>query len=135
MPGASHTACTIETVPLNLQVDVAVIDEVQMLGDDARGWAWTRALQVSSPRLSLSALPMKFRLWLERSLAQYWTRTWTDRPFDEAVTAQDVWSVSGGTDAEHCSVRLHTQCRTAGSTVQCAKCRLCNKGLYSSHVP
>eukprot|EP00884_Botryococcus_braunii_P014946 jgi/Botrbrau1/23452/Bobra.106_1s0010.2 len=45
VPGAQHTACTIETVPVNQRVDVAIIDEVQMLGDESRGWAWTRALQ------------------------------------------------------------------------------------------
>ena len=25
-------------------VDVAVLDEIQMIGDEQRGWAWTRAL-------------------------------------------------------------------------------------------
>ena len=30
-------------VPLNTRVDVAVIDEIQMLGDAQRGWAWTQA--------------------------------------------------------------------------------------------
>lgn len=29
---------------LEHQVDVAVIDEIQLLGDFYRGWAWTRAL-------------------------------------------------------------------------------------------
>ncbi|EEP75872.1 conserved hypothetical protein [Uncinocarpus reesii 1704] len=30
--------------PLGQEVDVAVIDEIQMIGDLHRGWAWTRAL-------------------------------------------------------------------------------------------
>ncbi|KAL3420033.1 hypothetical protein PVAG01_08532 [Phlyctema vagabunda] len=38
------SSCTVEMVPLNTQVDVAVIDEIQMLGDECRGWAWTQAL-------------------------------------------------------------------------------------------
>lgn len=36
-------SCTVEMVPLNTKVDVAVIDEIQMMGDDYRGWAWTQA--------------------------------------------------------------------------------------------
>ncbi|TVY80588.1 ATP-dependent RNA helicase suv3 [Lachnellula suecica] len=36
-------SCTVEMVPLNTLVDVAVIDEIQMLGDADRGWAWTQA--------------------------------------------------------------------------------------------
>ncbi|KAK2766749.1 RNA helicase [Arachnomyces sp. PD_36] len=35
---------TVEMVPLNKNVEVAVIDEIQMIGDAQRGWAWTRAL-------------------------------------------------------------------------------------------
>lgn len=37
-------SCTVEMTPLNQRVDVAVIDEIQMIGDDERGWAWTQAL-------------------------------------------------------------------------------------------
>lgn len=44
MPGAQHTACTVEMVGMQQRVDVAVIDEVQMIGDEGRGWAWSRAL-------------------------------------------------------------------------------------------
>ncbi|KAI0182591.1 P-loop containing nucleoside triphosphate hydrolase protein [Xylaria flabelliformis] len=36
-------SCTVEMAPLNHQVDVAVIDEIQMIGDIERGWAWTQA--------------------------------------------------------------------------------------------
>lgn len=41
---ASHTSCTVEMTNLDKEFDVAVIDEVQMIGDESRGWAWTRAL-------------------------------------------------------------------------------------------
>ncbi len=41
---ASHTSCTVEMTNLDKEYDVAVIDEVQMIGDESRGWAWTRAL-------------------------------------------------------------------------------------------
>ncbi|KAI6091417.1 P-loop containing nucleoside triphosphate hydrolase protein [Hypoxylon rubiginosum] len=36
-------SCTVEMTPLNQPVDVAVIDEIQMIGDSERGWAWTQA--------------------------------------------------------------------------------------------
>ena len=45
MEGARHLACTIEMVNMGRRCDVAVIDEIQMIGDESRGWAWTRALQ------------------------------------------------------------------------------------------
>ncbi|KXT11238.1 hypothetical protein AC579_5556 [Pseudocercospora musae] len=38
------TACTVEMTPLNFHMDVAVIDEIQMIGNADRGWAWTQAL-------------------------------------------------------------------------------------------
>ena len=44
VPGARHTACTVEMLDLQRRVDVGVIDEIQMIGDESRGWAWTRAL-------------------------------------------------------------------------------------------
>ncbi|KAI9836568.1 MAG: hypothetical protein M1819_001200 [Sarea resinae] len=40
----SLSTCTVEMIPLNVNLDVAVIDEVQMLAHDYRGWAWTQAL-------------------------------------------------------------------------------------------
>jgi ATP-dependent RNA helicase SUPV3L1/SUV3 len=43
--GSFHTSCTIEMCNMNDKiVDVAVVDEIQLLGDQTRGWAWTRAL-------------------------------------------------------------------------------------------
>ena len=42
--GAQHTACTVEMMHPQQVVDVAIIDEIQMLQDEARGWAWTMAL-------------------------------------------------------------------------------------------
>ncbi|XP_021954833.1 ATP-dependent RNA helicase SUV3 homolog, mitochondrial isoform X2 [Folsomia candida] len=41
---ASHVACTVEMTSVNVPYEVAVIDEIQMLRDPQRGWAWTRAL-------------------------------------------------------------------------------------------
>ena len=44
VPGAQHVSCTVEMASLANHVDVAVIDEIQMIGDEQRGFAWTRAL-------------------------------------------------------------------------------------------
>ena len=41
---AEHVACTVEMTNVNKHYEVAIIDEIQMLRDQARGWAWTRAL-------------------------------------------------------------------------------------------
>jgi ATP-dependent RNA helicase SUPV3L1/SUV3 len=43
-PRAQHTAATIEMLNLGKPVDVAVIDEVQMLSDPDRGSAWLQAV-------------------------------------------------------------------------------------------
>lgn len=42
--GTTHIARTIETMDSNRIVDVCIIDEIQMIADSSRGWAWTRAL-------------------------------------------------------------------------------------------
>ncbi len=44
IPGATHTCSTIEMCQLKTKYDCMVIDEIQMLNDSQRGWAWTQAL-------------------------------------------------------------------------------------------
>lgn len=41
---SSHVACTVEMTSINTSYEIAVIDEIQMIKDLSRGWAWTRAL-------------------------------------------------------------------------------------------
>lgn len=41
-PG-SHMVCTVEMAILDNHYDIAVIDEIQLIRDIDRGWAWTRA--------------------------------------------------------------------------------------------
>lgn len=41
---ANHISCTIEKLDIERNYDIAVIDEIQMINDDQRGTAWTRAL-------------------------------------------------------------------------------------------
>ena len=42
--GATHVASTVEMLDARNRIDVAVIDEIQMLGDRDRGAAWTAAV-------------------------------------------------------------------------------------------
>lgn len=42
-PDCMITASTVEMVNTSRPVDVAVIDEIQMMAEEQRGWAWTRA--------------------------------------------------------------------------------------------
>lgn len=44
LPDSTHFSSTIEMAKLQSKFDCCVIDEIQMLTDPQRGWAWTRAL-------------------------------------------------------------------------------------------
>ncbi|XP_050228972.1 DExH-box ATP-dependent RNA helicase DExH18, mitochondrial [Mercurialis annua] len=44
VPFSNHVACTVEMVSTDELYDVAVVDEIQMMADPFRGYAWTRAL-------------------------------------------------------------------------------------------
>ncbi|KRZ08097.1 ATP-dependent RNA helicase SUPV3L1, mitochondrial [Trichinella zimbabwensis] len=41
---SEHISCTVEMLDTRIHYEVAVIDEIQMMRDLQRGWAWTRAL-------------------------------------------------------------------------------------------
>jgi ATP-dependent RNA helicase SUPV3L1/SUV3 len=43
-PEAKHVSSTIEMLATDAEYDVAIIDEVQMIADPDRGWAWTQAI-------------------------------------------------------------------------------------------
>lgn len=45
IPESTHVACTVELVSVTKEFDVAVVDEIQMIANEERGHAWTRALQ------------------------------------------------------------------------------------------
>ena len=49
---AAHVACTVEMVDVNKVVDCTVIDEIHLIGDDFRGYAFTRAL-LGTPALEV----------------------------------------------------------------------------------
>ncbi|KAG5112191.1 hypothetical protein AAZX31_13G048900 [Glycine max] len=44
VPFSNHVACTVEMASTQELYEVAVIDEIQMMADSNRGYAWTRAL-------------------------------------------------------------------------------------------
>ncbi len=44
VPGARYVSSTVEMVDLTHPLEVAVVDEAQMLDDTQRGWAWTLAI-------------------------------------------------------------------------------------------
>lgn len=54
-PGARHSCRTVEMLSPDEAVEVAVIDECQMLYDGQRGWAWTAAI-VGVPAKTVYAL-------------------------------------------------------------------------------
>ena len=50
VPGSRHLAATVEMCPLHQPVDVAIVDEAQMLHDPDRGAAWTAAIMGAPAR-------------------------------------------------------------------------------------
>ena len=44
VPFSTHTSNTLEMVNMSKSYDVAVVDEIQMIGDAQRGYAWTRVV-------------------------------------------------------------------------------------------
>lgn len=55
---AYHVSSTIEKLQLGTSYDVCVIDEAQMISDNQRGWAWTRAIiGVLAPEIHICMAP------------------------------------------------------------------------------
>ncbi|MDD0854212.1 helicase-related protein [Halobacteriovorax sp. GB3] len=56
--GATHYSSTIEMARFQEEFDCCVIDEIQMITDSQRGWAWTRALvNIFSPEIHVCGDP------------------------------------------------------------------------------
>jgi ATP-dependent RNA helicase SUPV3L1/SUV3 len=63
LPDATHYSSTIEMCRLKDTFDCCVIDEIQMITDPQRGWAWTRALvHLMSPEIHVCGDPSVFDL-------------------------------------------------------------------------
>ncbi len=67
---ATHIASTIEMLDFDADVDVCVIDEVQMLGDRDRGWAWANAI-IGAPAKTVVMTGSENALDAVRALADY----------------------------------------------------------------
>lgn len=60
---ATHYSSTIEMAKLAEEFDCVVIDEIQMITDSQRGWAWTRALvNINADEVHLCGDPSVFEL-------------------------------------------------------------------------
>ena len=68
--GARFIASTIEMLDTHRVVDAAVIDEIQLLTDDNRGWAWCQAL-VGVPAKKVLMTGSPDAIPLVRALADY----------------------------------------------------------------
>ncbi|XP_054766320.2 ATP-dependent RNA helicase SUPV3L1, mitochondrial-like isoform X2 [Lytechinus pictus] len=67
---SSHVACTVEMTSVSQPYEIAVIDEIQMLRDPSRGWAWTRALLgVNAKEIHLCGEPAAIDLVKELTLS------------------------------------------------------------------
>ncbi len=81
VPGSRFTAATVEMCPFNTPVDVAVIDEAQLLTDPDRGHAWTAAI-MGVPAREVVVLGSPDCIPLVRRIAAL-----TDEPVEE-ITLQ-----------------------------------------------
>lgn len=81
-PGARVVSSTIEMMSTQREVDVAVIDEAQMIFDASRGWAWTQAIVAAPARevivicsgFAVPAIERLFGLCGERCEVQHFER-------------------------------------------------------------
>ena len=63
VPNSTHYSSTIEMARFNEIFDCCVIDEIQMISDPQRGWAWTRALvNIFSPVVHVCGDPSVLNL-------------------------------------------------------------------------
>lgn len=66
----THISSTIEMLNFDSEVDVAVIDEVQMIGDRDRGWAWANAI-IGAPAKTLIMTGSSNAIEAIKALAEY----------------------------------------------------------------
>lgn len=69
-PGATFVSSTIEMLSLENQVEAVVVDEVQLLADERRGWAWLAAV-VGAPAKKVIMTGSPDCVPLVKSLAAY----------------------------------------------------------------
>lgn len=97
-PGATHSSRTVETMDPSTQVDVAVIDEAQMIADPDRGGAWSTAIMGTPARSIHVCLPMDALKAVEaviRDCGDSWTVVHHERKsplivMDETISLTDT---------------------------------------------
>ncbi len=67
---ATHVSSTIEMMSPDIEVDCCVIDEIQMISDRDRGWAWANAL-IGAPAKEVILTGSKEALEVVKELAKY----------------------------------------------------------------
>ncbi len=67
---STHISSTIEMMNLSVDVDVCVIDEIQMIDDRDRGWAWANAL-IGAPAKEVILTGSSDALSAVRELCEY----------------------------------------------------------------
>jgi len=92
VPGSRHLAATVEMCPLNNPVDVAIVDEAQMLHDPDRGAAWTAAI-MGAPARHLFVLGAPDCIDMVRRIAAL-----CDDPLDE-ITLQRMGPLHAADEA------------------------------------
>lgn len=69
-PGARFISSTIEMLNTDIEVDAVVVDEVQLLADERRGWAWLAAV-VGAPAKKVIMTGSPDCIDMVKDLAQY----------------------------------------------------------------
>ncbi len=67
---STHVSSTIEMLNSDIEVDVCVIDEIQMIADKDRGWAWANAL-IGAPAKKVIVTGSEDALDVVKALCQY----------------------------------------------------------------
>ncbi len=67
---STHISSTIEMLNSDIEVDVCVIDEIQMIADKDRGWAWANAL-IGAPAKKVILTGSSDALEVVQELAKY----------------------------------------------------------------
>ena len=67
---STHISSTIEMINPDIEVDVCVIDEIQMIGDRDRGWAWANAL-IGAPAKKVILTGSSDALEVVKEIAKY----------------------------------------------------------------
>ncbi len=67
---STHISSTIEMINPDIEVEVCVIDEIQMIGDRDRGWAWANAL-IGAPAKKVILTGSSDALEVVKEIAKY----------------------------------------------------------------